>query len=166
MSSYEKEEVIKNNFFNQFKHERHIFSNGSSNKSILRQPKLLFPFSSKSSSDGPFSLSFNTNDNVSKLGKYYKLYNQVFMVCIINRICQITDTSTIFGTPSTSNCNICGTSINYKLTQKTMKFGITCCNDCRRFISSMNKKMAVVGLKSDFRLVCSKGEGMKYRYLK
>lgn len=82
------------------------------------------------------------------------------MLCNINRICLITDPSTIFGTPSTNNCNICGTSINYKLTQKTMKFGITCCNDCRRFISSMNKKMAVVGLKSDFRLVCSKGEGM------
>ncbi|XP_055614538.1 histone-lysine N-methyltransferase trithorax, partial [Uranotaenia lowii] len=79
--------------------------------------------------DGPFSLHLNTKIKVDS-----------------SNIFSSTLSTALSSTVTTPSCNICGIASNTKYyPQPAKKFGVSCCDICRKFISKMVKKLAGSG---------------------
>ncbi|XP_059612244.1 histone-lysine N-methyltransferase trithorax-like [Phlebotomus argentipes] len=116
-------------------------------KVILRQPRLQFStgmiISSSASSNSTASTSNSTpTSTMSMMEKTFSfnLNGNSIKNSISSHSVSLPTSSALSMTSST--CGICGTVSSCRYAQKCRKFGINCCEACRKFISKMMKKLA------------------------
>ncbi|XP_053697110.1 histone-lysine N-methyltransferase trithorax [Sabethes cyaneus] len=87
--------------------------------------------------DGPFSLHLKPGTNLDSS----KIFSSALTAALVS-------SGSSVGTPLasatvSSSCSICGIAANSRYYQQaTKKFGVSCCDVCRKFISKMIKKLA------------------------
>ncbi|EAT48951.1 AAEL000054-PA, partial [Aedes aegypti] len=106
-------------------------------KSILRQPRLQFTTSLLNSN--PLALAAAAASSGSSLASTPKLSSSL----VPSAVSEAAPSSPVTPTSSVPNCSICGIASNTRYYQQaSKKFGIGCCDVCRKFISKMIKKLA------------------------
>lgn len=104
----------------------------SSGSSLASTPKLSSSLVPSAVSEGPFSLHLQPGAKLDSSKIFSSALNAA-----------AAPSSPVTPTSSVPNCSICGIASNTRYYQQaSKKFGIGCCDVCRKFISKMIKKLA------------------------